>query len=140
MKIAGILTGLVYLGLVIVDSAFGHHILFRIASGGIVIMSAIIAVTFFWLWQARATPLALGMGFSWSGGALVLAWWWVLAANGASSAMTGHPALIGFIAIFTTGAVLHFAVIGSSFHWPRHTASIVPFASFAVSAFATYLI
>lgn len=122
-----------------VEHAFGSDVLYRIASGGIVIMSAIIAVTFLWLWRARATPLALGMAFSWAGGALTLAWWWVLTAGGAALAIAGHPLLTVFVAIYTTGAVLHFSVIAPSLHWPRPTAALVPVLAFALSGIATYL-
>ena len=58
-------------------SVFGHEAVYRLAYGALTLMAAMISLTFLWLWARRATPLALGMSFSWAGAASVLGWWWV---------------------------------------------------------------
>ncbi|MBJ3761886.1 hypothetical protein ILP92_03880 [Maribius pontilimi] len=140
MKIALTLTAISFVALSGVETLYGQDATYQVASGGIIAMSAIIAGTFLWLWRVRATPLALGMSFSWSGSALVLAWWWALAARGVSTSMSDHPALMGFVAIYTTGAVLHFTVIEGSLGWPRHSGAVIPLLAFAASGLATWLI
>jgi len=69
------------------------------------LMALCLSVTFMWLWQRRATPLALGMSASWAG---------------IGGVLLGAPSLNGLLAIpvltmLTTGAVLHFIVIQGSF-------------------------
>ncbi len=92
----------------------GYGTAYKIGYGAISLMGVMIAVTFLWLWKARATPLALGMAFSWAGSSAVMGWWWIFNALGAPQAMVRHPALFVFLAVYITGALLHFAVIQRS--------------------------
>ena len=83
--------------------------LMLVAGGALSIMAALIAGTFLWLWQVRATPLALGMGFSWSGLAILLGPWMAL-----NHAPHGVIPLVA-LSCLCTGAALHFATIQASF-------------------------
>ena len=56
---------------------FGYDLAYQMAYGAISAMAVLISATFFWLWWQRATPLALGMGFSWAGAGMVMGYWWV---------------------------------------------------------------
>lgn len=96
-----------------------------VAYGAIALMALWIAATFLWLWAERATPLALGMAFSWAAGGLFAGWWWhdrLVHWPGADIAPHGVSALL---ALFFVGTLLHFAVIhrsfgrrGPGFLWP----------------------
>ncbi|RVV99266.1 hypothetical protein EKE94_00780 [Mesobaculum littorinae] len=78
-------------------------------------LAAAIAATFLWLWRERATPLALGMAFSWAGAAGLCLWWArVGAAPGPLPGQAVPPAVFACLALYLTGALLHFAVIRSS--------------------------
>ena len=72
-----------------------------------------IAATFLWLWQVRATPLALGMAFAWAGLALLMAWLWAVQSGAVPDGLPLVP--LACLLCLGTGAVLHFAVIQSSF-------------------------
>ncbi len=133
------LTFLILAGLIFTAEKIGYQATYQVASGAIVVMSSVIATTFFWLWRIRTTPLALGMSFSWAGGALVLSWWWRLAADAGSAAISESIALLLFVAIYTTGAALHFSVIARSFDLPRMTPVALPFTAYVLSGCATFL-
>lgn len=106
---AGLLAG--FWGL---QAAAGFDVAARLAYSGLTGLAATIAATFLWLWRERATPLALGMAFSWAGAASVTGWWsWARGLDNADW-MRGHPALFLCLALYMTGAILHFAVIGRS--------------------------
>ena len=97
-----------------VDRILGWPMAYAVAYGAVVLMAAMIAATFLWLWVKRATPLALGMAFSWAGTASVLGWWWVWRTAGQPEAMDQNAALFGFVALYLVGATLHFHVIERS--------------------------
>lgn len=119
MRLA-ILGGLAVLAALLVgNEAWGFRAIYRSAYGAIVLMAAMIAATFLWLWLKRATPLALGMVASWSGGACVMGWWWCFSLLGRPPAMAEHPALFAGVALYLIGAAMHFSVIGGSLGWPR---------------------
>ncbi len=86
----------------------------QVGFGAISIMGAVIALTFAWLWVARATPLALGMAFSWAGSASVMGWWWTFRVLGQPDWMVDNPLILVFLSFYITGATLHFAVIQRS--------------------------
>lgn len=103
----------------------GYQAVFVVAYGAIALMALMIAATFLWLWFERATPLALGMAYSWSGIGLVTGWWWLFNLMGQPVWATDHPGLFAVLALYVVGAVLHFSVIhrsfgfhGASFLWP----------------------
>lgn len=119
MKQAFALIALIVVALLLAYRLLGYETTYQIAYGAITIMGLLIAGTFVWLWVMRATPLALGMVFSWSGGALVMAWWWVHHLLGRPEVMHESPVLFVFLAFYITGAILHFVVIQGTLHLPR---------------------
>ena len=86
----------------------------RALTNSVVAMALSMSGTFFWLWRAQATPLALGMGFSWAGTAGVLGWWWLFRLLDRPEAMREHAGLFVFVAAYFVGALLHFRVVGAS--------------------------
>ena len=114
MKQAIWLLALVLTALGLIRAALGGEAALALATGAMALM---IAGTFLWLWVVRATPLALGLAFSWLGWGL-FAGWQRLA--GAANAPGGAIAVLGFCFV---GAVLHFSVIHRSFGW--HGASFL---------------
>ncbi len=98
----------------VLQAAVGFRVAAQLAYGGLTALSLAIAATFLWLWRERATPLALGMAFSWAGAASVTGWWSFARGLDQASWMRGHPALFLCLALYMTGAILHFAVIGRS--------------------------
>ena len=96
------------------QAAAGFRVAAQLAYGGLTALALAIAATFLWLWRERATPLALGMAFSWAGAASVTGWWsWARRLDSAEW-MRGNPVLFLCLALYMTGAILHFAVIGRS--------------------------
>lgn len=119
MKQAFALVAPIIVALLIAYRTFGYEITYQIAYGAITILGLLIAGTFVWLWAMRATPLALGMVFSWSGGAMVMAWWWTYHLLGRPETMRESPMLFVFLAFYIAGAILHFVVIQGTLHLPR---------------------
>lgn len=83
--------------------------------GLITFMALMISLTFLWLYLVRATPLALGMALSWAGSALTIGWWWLMRLLDQPAWGQENAILLMFLAFLVSGAVLHFAVIQSSF-------------------------
>jgi len=103
----------------------GYDAIYQIGYGAITLMSLMISLTFLWLYFQRATPLALGMAYSWSGASLVLGWWWIYALAGEPVVMAESPLHFAPLALYLSGALLHFSVInrsfgshGANFLWP----------------------
>ncbi|MEO1239958.1 MAG: hypothetical protein AAFW64_10015 [Pseudomonadota bacterium] len=119
MKQAFTLFLLVCGGLVAVDLMFGFGAAYAISYGAISLMGLMISGTFLWLWYERATPLALGMSFSWAGASTVMGWWWLYNVFGQPASMHDNAALLGFVSLYCVGAILHFGVIQSSLSLPR---------------------
>lgn len=111
MKLASALFMGTTLSLVVISLSNGFYVAITVATGAVVTMALSISATFFWLWRARATPLALGMGFSWIGTAGVLGWWWLYNRLGAPSEMLENELLFVFVSAYFVGAILHFEVI-----------------------------
>lgn len=95
----------------------GYDAMYQIGYGAITLMGLMISLTFLWLYVQRATPLALGMAYSWSGASLVLGWWWFYALAGEPAFMTHSSAHFAPLALYLSGALLHFSVINRSFGW-----------------------
>lgn len=119
MKQAIGLLALVLAALGLIRAALGGEVALALATGAMALMALMIAGTFLWLWVVRATPLALGMAFSWLGWGLFAGWGWF---NGTAHADGAALAVLAFCFV---GAVLHFSVIhrsfgrhGASFLWP----------------------
>ncbi|MCP5037040.1 MAG: hypothetical protein GY945_05500 [Rhodobacteraceae bacterium] len=93
----------------------GYQAVYQVAYGAITLMAMMIAATFLWLFVVRATPLALGMAYSWAGAGFVLGWWWLFNLNGQPLWLRESPVLFAFLPFYFVGAVLHFAVIHRSF-------------------------
>ena len=91
----------------------------QIAYGALTVMALMISATFLWLWAMRMSPLSLGMAFSWAGAAVVMGWWWLFTLLGAPLWMQRSELLLGLLALFMTGAVLHFDVLETSLGYRR---------------------
>lgn len=96
----------------------GYEAMYQIGYGAITLMGLMISLTFLWLYVVRATPLALGMAYSWSGASLVLGWWWIFSILGEPAWASESPAHFVFLALYLVGALLHFSVINRSFGLP----------------------
>jgi hypothetical protein len=108
-------------------SVLGYRATYQIGYGAFTLMAASISLTFVWLWRRRATPLAMGMAFSWAGAASVMGWWWLFNVFHAPTWMQESGYLFPFLSIYFLGAVLHFEVIARSFG-ARKWAYILPIA------------
>lgn len=111
MKPTLALTGLTTAALLVLSAIHGYGTAYSVAYGAVVAEALAISATFFWLWRTRATPLALGMGFSWAGAFGVMGWWWLYQRLGAPEIMVENPILFLFVATYFIGGVLHFNVI-----------------------------
>ena len=110
----------------------GYQTVYEIGYGALMFMGAMISGTFFWLWAARATPLALGMSFSWAGAAGVMGWWWLFNLLGRPEPMVESEVLFVLLALYFVGAILHFAVIARSLSLPPYTHGLpIAFAALA---------
>lgn len=112
MKQATQLLILCTLVLILGRAIAGPDLALELAFGTLAALAAMISATFLWLWRERATPLALGMSFSWAGTALILGQLWWIEVN--------MPGLIpqmplSFLAFLMTGCILHLAAIDASF-------------------------
>ncbi len=112
-----------FAGLVLVFE-LGVHLLgyastYKVGYGAISIMGVVIALTFLWLWWVRATPLALGMAFSWAGAGSVMGWWWSFNVLGRPEVMHDNKALFVFLSLYIVGALMHFRVIQQALSLPR---------------------
>lgn len=84
-----------------------------VARVALVLLGGGIAAIFLWLWHERATPLALAMTFSWAGATAAMGWW--LATDLAAGARVAQPVLLGFLAVYLTGTLLHLQAIRDAF-------------------------
>ena len=119
---------------------FGYQIVYEIAYGGFTLMAAIVSLTFLWLWAHRATPLAMGMAFSWAGAASVMGWWWVFNVLNQPPAMRENGLLFLFLAIYFVGALLHFAVSERSLGYRRYTYILPVLLCLALSSLVAGLV
>ncbi len=125
MKQAAILLVLVIGALEAGKLAAGHDAVVQLVYGAIAFMSLMISATFLWLWNERATPLALGMSFSWFGAGLFAGAGWLIDLLGhPATSWSQHGALLA-LGFYIVGAVLHFSIIhrsfghhGVAFLWP----------------------
>ena len=139
MKQAVALLALVVLVLETGKHVAGHDAVVEIVSGAIALMSLMISATFLWLWGERATPLALGMSFSWLGTGLFAGGFWVVDLLGLPVGLRSEDTALVVLAVCIVGALLHFAVIhrsfgrhGMGFLWPVIVALGVSVAGVAV--------
>lgn len=93
----------------------GYGAMILVGYGAVAMMALLISLTFLWLWQLRATPLALGMSLSWAGSGLTIGWWWLMQITDNPAWGTNAAVVFLFLSLLMSGAVLHFAVIQSSF-------------------------
>ena len=115
------------------EAAFGYWATYEIVYGALAIMAALIAATFFWLYQKRATPLALGMAFSWAGCAGVLGWWWLYRALDKPQVMADNSLLFVLLSFYFVGATLHFVTIQRTLGWHGQTFLIPVLGSFLIA-------
>jgi len=102
-------------GLFWADVVLGYQAAYEIGYGALSIMAVLISGTFMWLWHVRATPLALGMAFSWLGAASVLGWWWIYNVFERPIGMVQNEMLFVFLSAYFVGAGLHFEAVQRSF-------------------------
>jgi len=102
-------------GLFWADVVLGYEAAYEIGYGALSIMAVLISMTFMWLWYTRATPLALGMAFSWLGAASVMGWWWLYNIFDRPTGMVQNEMLFVFLSAYFVGAGLHFSVVQRSF-------------------------
>ena len=126
MKQALFLLAGVLVVLLLAYAALGFDLVYHLTYGVVTAMAAVIAGTFLWLWWARATPLALGMAFSWAGATSVMGWWWAFTLAGHPPAMIQHPAIFLFPAAYLVGAILHFQVINRTLGLSEGVAWMLP--------------
>lgn len=113
MKQAVSLLLVVVTGFALGSRLLAPQTMLALAFAAVSLMAMLIALTFLWLWHMRATPLALGMAFSWAGSALIMGWWWQHLGMLGVAPDAGW--LLAALALLIAGAILHFAVIGASF-------------------------
>lgn len=125
MKQAIVLLALVMAALEAGKHLAGHDAVVEIVYGAIAMMSLMISATFLWLWRERATPLALGMSFSWLGAGLFAGGFWLVDLLGLPLGIRSEDTALLVLAVYIVGALLHFAVIhrsfgrhGMAFLWP----------------------
>lgn len=95
--------------------------------GALTMMALMISAIFLWLWGMRLSPLSLGMAFSWAGSAMIMGWWWLSAQLGRPVWMQQNEILLLVMGLLTTGAILHFEVLETSFGF-RRGAFVLPVA------------
>ena len=125
MKQAVVLLALVVFALAAGNRAAGNGAVVEVVYGAVAMMSLMISGTFLWLWGERATPLALGMAFSWLGAGLFAGGFWLVEVLHLPRVLSGEAAVVVALAVCVVGALLHFAVIhrsfgrhGMGFLWP----------------------
>lgn len=123
------------IGLDILYVVFGWRSAYQVGYGSVAVMGLAIAATFLWLWWVKATPLALGMALSWAGSAAVMGWWWSFDVLNFPNAMLENRFLLAFVALYTTGAIMHFHVIQQSMALPRYFSTLPVAFAILVSAF-----
>lgn len=115
MKRSVLLFATIWGGLAGLDRGCGFDAAYDAGYGAITLGAALIAGTFGWLWRIRATPMALGMAFSWSGCSGLVGYWWVFAQIGRGpEAGVEHQLLWAFLALYLAGAVSHLRVIAGA--------------------------
>ena len=97
------------------NALLGYDHTYSVGYGAFTLMAAMVSLTFLWLWARRATPLAMGMFFGWSGAAAIMGWWWFYNLLGKPDRMADNPTLFLLLSIYFVGAILHFKVIATSF-------------------------
>ncbi len=121
----------------VVFETLGYSSAYKVGYGMIATMGIGISLTFLWLWWVRATPLALGMAFSWAGSGLVMGWWWSFNLLGRPEAMRDSRVLFIFLSLYIVGAVMHFRVIQQAMSLPRNL-SWVPVGAAALISVAVW--
>jgi len=115
MKPALVLFFLLVLALEALAQGVGFSFAYTLGLGLFLVLALIIALVFLWLWKMRDTPLALGIGVAWSGGALMIGWALVFNLAGGPDWMVENHALFVILAVYLSGALMHFRVIGAAF-------------------------
>ncbi|MEL7345121.1 MAG: hypothetical protein AAFN59_09720 [Pseudomonadota bacterium] len=115
------------------EAAFGYGATYKTVYGALAIMALMIAGTFLWLYLKRATPLALGMAFSWAGCAGVLSWFWLYRTLERPMFMQDNDALFVLLAFYFVGATLHFVTIQRTLGWHGQTFLLPVIGSFIVA-------
>jgi hypothetical protein len=115
MKASLLLFSVFWAGLAALDQFLGYDTAYDAGYAAIALDAIVIAVTFGWLWHIRATPMALGMAFSWLGCAGLVGYWWLFNQLGRAPAIgLEKQALWPFLGLYLAGAVAHLRVIAGA--------------------------
>ncbi len=121
------------------NAIFGYHVTFAVGYGALALMAVMISLTFLWLWVERATPLALGMSFSWAGAACVTGWWWLYRAIGEPESLRENGFLFVFLSLYFVGAILHFGVMQRSMGLKTGVFAVPVVIAFVIASLARAL-
>ncbi len=121
------------------DAVFGYHVTFAVGYGALALMALMISLTFLWLWLERATPLALGMSFSWAGAACVTGYWWLFRAVGQPETLRENGLLFLFLSLYFVGAILHFGVMQRSMGLKTGVFAVPVVVAFVIASLANVL-
>lgn len=114
MRPSILLFATVWTGLATLGAVFGFDTAYDAGYAAISLLAVVISATFAWLWRIRATPMALGMAFSWAGCAGLVGYWWVFNQAGRPPAPgLDHQVLWACISLYLAGAVAHLRVIAN---------------------------
>ena len=123
------------------ELVLGTDFAIALGFGAITTIAVTNAATFFWLWWARTTPLALGMAFSWFGQASISIWWFVSGIPQSSPWITAFDSKILFtvLSIYIVGGGLHVFVVRQSVELSRRIMILPAVAVFAIALAADSL-
>jgi hypothetical protein len=111
MKQALAIVVLLTLVFLLLDVFVGFGPAAEIGFSAMIVIAAVNALTFLWLWYVRATPLALGMALSWAGQAGLSLWWQTRSGPSFLAQHGSEAALFALISLYVVGGGLHIAVV-----------------------------
>ena len=121
-------------GLVTIEHVSDFNTAYDAGYGALALLAMVIAVTFGWLWRIRATPMALGMAFSWAGCAGLVGYWWYFdQVRRMPVPGFDHLLLWAFLALYLAGAVAHLKVIVAAYGADRSLLYGVVFGALAAA-------
>ena len=115
MRPSLLLFATVWAGLATLGAVFGFDAAYDAGYAAISLLGVIVAATFACLWRIRATPMALGMAFSWAGCAGLVGYWWIFHQVGRPPAEgIEHQILWACLSLYLAGAAAHLRVIADA--------------------------
>ncbi len=114
MRHALLLTAVLTAVFLLAERILGVEVAAALGFGTVMVIGAINALTFLWLWWARTTPLALGMSCSWMGQTALSIWWEWSMPTRSRRLGRGQRARIPAPVALRRGGALHIAVMQRS--------------------------